>query len=899
MTLNIGQLADDIEPVQDAGFGALRTAQGNLPLRALDIHAAITAMIAGVEVTAEFTNPFDLPVEAIYVFPLPDRGAVTALRMEADGRVVEGVLSERGQARRDYEAAIAAGQRASLAEEDRPDVFTMSVGNIVPGESVIIRLSLTQPLPYEDGAITFRFPLVVAPRYIPGSPLPGMPAGTGTVPDTDAVPDASRITPPVLLPGFPSPVRLSITADIDPAGLRLSAIQSSLHAVAHESTDAGHTIVRVTPGERLNRDFILRLTVAEANEVTGSLVLCPDDPAAAEAAQPSAADPAEAAQPSAADPDGAGTGTFVLTLVPPAVVAGVAPRDVVIVLDRSGSMEGWKIVAARRAAARIVDTLGAGDRFSVLCFDNVVSEPPELAGDLAAGTDRNRFRAVEFLAGVTARGGTSMLPALERAVDLLGAAGAAAAPRQRALVLVTDGQVGNEDQIIGSLGPRLAGTRVHVVGIDRAVNAGFLTRLAAVGRGRCELVESEDRLDDAAAAIHQRIGAPLVTGLTMQADGLNVIAAMVAPARLPDLFTGAPVTISGRFDGACSPGAAITVRGVSADGTRYQQVLTGGTAGGRSATAIWARAHVRELEDSYACAGPGLTAEVERLEGQIVFASLRFGVLCRFTAFLAVDTRVVTDGGVPHRVSQPVELPGGWDMPVPGRQPALPVSVAPTGSVSRPAAPGSGSAPAGPIGAGASAGPGIQGGFGGVPLLGADGGAQVQEAGRSRRLRSKAIRRSPAQGPGMSSAAAGSPAAEARAPGAVAVIPDWARSQIADELTWLDAADGTPGAELARDLSDLGTRLTALVMWLSELGVEPSGLSSLRELAARLAFGAGPDGPSAPDLAGLRDDAREILRRFGGQPRDSHRDRGRGASPAAGPAAAASSPFWKRSRRGQ
>src|SRR5206468_1328853 len=153
--------------------------------------------------------------------PLPDRAAVTGMRMEAADRVVEGVLKERGQAREDYEAALAAGQRAALAEEDRPDVFTMSVGNILPGERVTVRLTLSQPLPYEDGEATLRFPLVVAPRYIPGTPLDGPSVGAGTGPDTDAVPDASRITPPVLLPGFPNPVRLTLAVDVDPAGLPL------------------------------------------------------------------------------------------------------------------------------------------------------------------------------------------------------------------------------------------------------------------------------------------------------------------------------------------------------------------------------------------------------------------------------------------------------------------------------------------------------------------------------------------------------------------------------------------------------------------------------------------------------------------------------------------------------
>jgi Ca-activated chloride channel homolog len=259
----------------------------------------------------------------------------------------------------------------------------MRVGNILPGEQVTITLAMTQPLPYADGDVTFRFPLVVAPRYIPGSPLPGDPTGTGVAADTDAVPDASRISPPVLLPGFPNPVRLSVSADIDPAGLALTGIRSSLHAItqegaaqestAQEGTVDGRVIVRLATGERLDRDFVLRLAVADPASVTGSLVLCPDR---TDAAEPGPAEPG-LAQPAAEGPAaGLGDGTFMLTLVPPSMAPAGPPRDVVILLDRSGSMGGWKMVAARRAAARVIDSLGARDRFAVLAFDSVTERPP-------------------------------------------------------------------------------------------------------------------------------------------------------------------------------------------------------------------------------------------------------------------------------------------------------------------------------------------------------------------------------------------------------------------------------------------------------------------------------------------------------------------------------------------
>ncbi|HEV3260719.1 MAG TPA: VIT domain-containing protein, partial [Gemmataceae bacterium] len=203
-------------PDDEAGFGSLATSRGHLPLKAMDVHARIDGLLAQVTVCQTFVNTLDEPLEATYIFPLPDRAAVTGFRLDVAGRVVEGVLKERAEARRDYEQAIQAGHRAAITEQERSNVFTMRVGNLPPGEEAKVRLTLVEPLAYSDGEATFRFPLVVAPRYIPGNPLLGPSVGAGTAPDTDAVPDASRISPPVLLPGYPNPVRLSLKVDVYP-----------------------------------------------------------------------------------------------------------------------------------------------------------------------------------------------------------------------------------------------------------------------------------------------------------------------------------------------------------------------------------------------------------------------------------------------------------------------------------------------------------------------------------------------------------------------------------------------------------------------------------------------------------------------------------------------------------
>jgi Ca-activated chloride channel family protein len=628
----------------EAGFGALKTERGCLPLKALDVQARIDGLIARVMLTQTFVNTHAEALEAMYIFPLPDRAAVTRFRLEVAGRIVEGELKERGAARQEYDKAIQAGHRAAIAEEERPDVFTMRVGNLPPGEEATVRLTLTGPLPYSEGEATFRFPLVVAPRYIPGVPLPGASVGDGVSADTDAVPDASRISPPVLLPGFPSPVRLGLSVEVPLGALKPADFRSSLHTVV-ESEDNDTKLFRVQSRERLDRDFILRFRIGQERVVT-SLSLQPD---------------AEGSE-----------GTFLLTLVPPAQGAGQgAGRDVVFVLDRSGSMGGWKIVAARRALARMVDTLTEGDRFTVYAFDDRIETPPEFGSDhLVSASNRLRFRAVEFLAKIDARGGTEMAEPLNRAVNELSHEKAGGTPahrsagvpragetdRKRILVLVTDGQVGNEDQILKHLGQRAKGLRIFTLGIDRAVNAAFLRRLADLGGGRSEFVESEDRLDEVMDMVHRHIGTPVLTGLRLEPAGLKFLPDSVVPGRLPDLFAGTPLLVSGRYRGDAD--GAIALQGRDAAGQMWSAEVRGRRVDNPALTTVWARGQLREMEDRYVIGTGDRTA----LEREIVAVSLRFSVLCRFTAFVAVDrSEVVNPGGQVHGIVQPVEQPAGWE----------------------------------------------------------------------------------------------------------------------------------------------------------------------------------------------------------------------------------------------
>ncbi|KZS62112.1 VIT domain-containing protein [Mycobacterium ostraviense] len=612
--------------------GELSSADGRrLPLKAISVDTVVVGMTATSTVRQRFANTGETTIEATYVFPLPARAGGTDFVADLAGRRVVGVLKERAQARTDYEQALAAGQRAAIVEEDRSDVFSVRVGNLGPGEEATIEMRLTGPLAFEDGEATFRFPLVVAPRYTTGTPLPGDQTGPGWARDTDAVPDASRVTPPQLAEADERPdVQVSVT--VDGAGLPISDLRSSLPTTVLEASADGLTRLGVEPGARADRDFVLRFRV-DRGELSSSALLVPD------------ADGEE--------------GTWSVTVVPPAQPSSAA-RDVVVVLDRSGSMGGWKMVAARRAAGRIVDMLDTVDRFCVLAFDDRIGTPPEMAPGLLSGSDQNRFAAASWLGALRSRGGTEMAEPLRQAVQMLAGAGE---DRQASVVLVTDGQISGEDHLLRLLAPSIGRTRLYCVGIDRAVNAGFLERLARLGRGRAELVESEARLDEAMSRLARTIGRPALTSVRVRADGIEIVDGSVTPSRVPDAFAGVPCVISGRYRGPVAE-ATLRVEADAPDGPFRAALPARVSPEAVAVQTIWARSVVRDLEDDYVSG-----RDSDELAERLVAHSIRFGVLSRFTAFVAIDPEH-TEAGPLTEVVQPVELPSGWVASAVGLLPA-------------------------------------------------------------------------------------------------------------------------------------------------------------------------------------------------------------------------------------
>ena len=627
----------------EKGFGALETDRGRLPLTAMELDTAIDGLVAHATVSQSFRNVFDEPLEATYIFPLPPRAAVIRFRMIVDGAVIEGRIDERGRARMDYDRAIAEGRSAAIAEEERPDVFTIRVGNIPARSPARVEFTLVAPLAVDGLEATYRFPLVVAERYCPGAPLDGDSVGDGVLADTDLVPDASRISPPVLLPGFPNPVRLGIRVSIGLGTIAADGPHVTTSIPARDEHDGSRLVVIAEPGQRLDRDFILRWPLPAGAIAVGTFTLEPD-----------AYRPVGMGRPDRTA-EAPGEGTFSCVILPPAATTrSRQPRDVVFVLDRSGSMGAWQIGAARRALGRMIETLSEDDRLAVIAFDDSVEHfGPTL--ELAAATDRQRWAIVEWLATIQARGGTEMAAALEAGLKLLAPRGRkpASAPSDRSamLVLVTDGQIGDEERVLAKLEKRLGKTILQIVGIDTAINEGLLSRLADASGGGVEIVESEARLDVVMDRIQERLVPPLVTNLRIEGHGLEIVAESLVPARMPDLHPGVPLVLRGRY--AKGGSGTVTVHGHKRGGAPWRLDLVPTESEAKGLGVLWARGRLRQLEDGLALSYGPATSELEK---RIIDLSTAFGVLCRFTAVVVIDDRRPNETrvGALRRIVQPV-----------------------------------------------------------------------------------------------------------------------------------------------------------------------------------------------------------------------------------------------------
>ena len=596
-------------------------ATATCPLKRTAVRAEISGFLSRVRVTQEFENPFKEKIEAVYNFPLPQAAAVDDMTMRVGDRTVRGRILRREEAQAVYDSAKSQGQVASLLDQERPNIFTQSVANIMPGERVTVEISYVETLKYEDGAYEFTFPMVVGPRYIPGTPS-GTQSGTGTKPDTDRVPDASRITPPVKPEGMRAGHDISLEVTLD-AGVSIDGITSKSHEIEVERKAASIAAVRLKNRTEIpNRDFTLRYDVA-GRRMEDALLTHRSERG----------------------------GFFTMILQPPerATAEDVTPKELVFVLDTSGSMDGFPIEKARETMKLALDGLNPQDTFNLITF---AGDTHILFDQPVPATPENLKKAQAFLISRAAGGGTEMMKAIRAALAPSGAQN-----HVRVVCFMTDGYVGNDMEIIDEV-QKHPNARVFAFGIGGSVNRYLLDKMAEEGRGEVEYVSLKDDGSRAARRFHERVRNPLLTDIQVDWSGLPV--ADVYPRRIPDLFGAKPVVLTGRYTAHGS--GTLKLRGKMGGQDFVREIpvnLPEAEAGHDVLATLWARTRIDDLMSrDYKGAQAGV-AMLDGLKETITQLGLEYRLMTQFTSFVAVEEVVVTEGGQPRRVEVPVELPEG------------------------------------------------------------------------------------------------------------------------------------------------------------------------------------------------------------------------------------------------
>lgn len=599
-----------------------------------DVRAALSSTAADVEITQTFQNPKDHPIEAVYVFPLPENAAVHEMRLTVGDRVVSSVVEERRAARRTYDAAKAQGFTAALLEQERSNVFTQSVANIEPGKKVEVTIRYTEDLTYDAGTYELVFPMVVGPRFIAGTPLAASPKGAGTKRDTNRVPDASRITPPyrrVLKPG--KDVSIEVVA---PSSVAVGPFEVPTHKVVAKRESDGALDVRLADDDApADRDFVMRYRVA-AEEPRSTMIVDRD------------------------------AGFFSLMIAPPNVDVEslVGHRELVFVVDVSGSMKGVPLARCKEAMRDALSRLRPVDTFNILTFSGHTGKAfpePRRANDAAVR------EALSFVDRMKAGGSTEMLDAV----------GAALSPevdegRNRYVFFMTDGYVGEEDQIMRSTGRFVSaiegrGKRAEVFGfgVGASPNRALLDGLSRAGKGVAVYASNREDPGRAVNQFFRYIDKSVLRDVKVDFGASAVDDVM--PRELPDLFASRPLVVHGRLHGAVkgpivvratSARGAITIPVEVADMPKEDGLSTREGASKRPRAGLlgtlWARSKVGWLEGDLVEGSPTAQADITRL-------GLDYGLVTRFTSFVAVDWTKRVGSGAPESVAVPVAVPEGVD----------------------------------------------------------------------------------------------------------------------------------------------------------------------------------------------------------------------------------------------
>jgi Ca-activated chloride channel family protein len=591
----------------------------------IDVDLTVSGPTVRARVTQVFRNPTKNWVEAIYVYPLPQGGAVDTLKMVIGDRVVVGDIKERQQARAIYEQAQRNGQKAALTEQERPNIFTNSIANIGPGETVLIQIEYQEPVRLSGNEFSLRLPMVVAPRYNPAPVVQSVDfhpdqSGWGTA-ATDPVPDRDRITPKVLDPAQNPPVNpTSITVTLR-AGFPLGEVKSLYHTVKIESPDDSTRIIKLADGAvPADRDF--ELTWKGAAETTPSVGLFREH---------------------------VGSADYLLAYVTPPSVEQAEqkplPREVIFVIDNSGSMGGTSIEQAKASLIYALGRLQPNDRFNVIRFDNTMDLlfPSSVPADA-----RHVGAATSYVGGLRAAGGTEMVPAMRAALT----DGAEDASSVRQVVFLTDGEIGNEQQLFDTITAMRGRSRVFMVGIGSAPNTFLMTRAAELGRGTFTHIGSVEQVEERMRDLFGKLANPVVTGLTATFSDAK---ADSTPAVIPDIYRGEPLVLAARLD---QFKGSVEITGRIGDRPWQVTLPLGNAAEGKGLSKLWAR---RKIDDAE-IARTMRQATPEDADKAILTLALEHQLVTRLTSLVAVDQTPSRPAGEPLKVSElPLNLPDGWD----------------------------------------------------------------------------------------------------------------------------------------------------------------------------------------------------------------------------------------------
>ncbi|MGE0546989.1 MAG: VIT domain-containing protein [Kofleriaceae bacterium] len=586
------------------------------PLRHTDVRTRVSGMSAIYAVEQTFENPYDEPIDAVYVFPLGDEAAVTSYAIVIGDRTIAGEIKTKDDARATYANARAQGHTAALLEQDKRNIFRQRIANIAPREPIKVRFEYVELLDYADGHYEIAFPLVVGPRYLPANDLGKTPVGAHHAGDRgrDGVVSIPYADPSI------AASTVSFAADID-AGVPITGVASPSHQLRVSDVAATRRRVELaTAGELPNRDLIVRFKTASESTMVGLLAHRTTD-----------------------------RGYFTLVVQPKAEykTGDITPREVMIVVDTSGSMSGQPIAQAQRLASALVDSLGPADTFNVLAFagGSHALAPAAIAGDPAG-----KRLGKQFIVGLSSGGGTEMGPAMATAL-----ATDPGMDRVRLVYFLTDGFVGNDDVIVSAARNNLGVNRIFSVGIGSAPNRSLLNQIAAVGRGFASYLGPDESAADLGEDLVRRTAFPYLTNIKIHWNGLAVGA--VTPERIPDVYAGLPLVVSGVYT---RPGRAKVVVSATRAGRAVSiplEVTLPARSDAEPVAALWARRRVDEL---LAIAGDQVT---DTVAAQITELGLGFHMVTDYTSFVAVDrTRVVTSSGATKLVEQPALAPAGINL---------------------------------------------------------------------------------------------------------------------------------------------------------------------------------------------------------------------------------------------